>query len=417
MAVLLSAMLLLFAGCGDSSDEGAGASEAAIAVATVNYNITSNTIVTRGAAGLTYRAEIETSGQWCSFALLSSGQAPVLEKSGDVGTPIFLYMQSNTTPDDRTATIRIRFSDDYTAILTCTQRGYTATADYDRSWGEQPWFAASDDYIYKTYYTTINGRTVRNYSVCFDRSKHVSNWVAYPVHALYTTFGGYQNKNSSGRTDAWAFDDTITEYADNSKGYVALGRTITQPEIPESEQQNILSTYGYNGMSRGHMLASATRLATWMTNAQTFYATNMMPQNSPFNSGSWATLESKERLWAGSGRNDTLWVVTGATFKSSETFSNNGNRVAVPSNCWKVMLRIRSGSGSKQLSECTADELKAIGFYYANAQSANSVSNRDAARSVKEIEQLTGFEFFRNLPEEIADQVKGSYDPSLWSGL
>lgn len=417
MAVLLSAMLLLFAGCDDSSDEGAGASEAAIAAATVNYNITSNTIVTRGATGLTYRAEIETSGQWCSFALLSSGQAPVLEKSGDVGTPIFLYMLSNTTPDDRTATIRIRFSDDYTAILTCTQRGYTVTADYDRSWGEQPWYAVSDDYIYKTYYTTINGRTVRNYSICFDRSKHVSAWVAYPVHAVYSTYGGYQNKNGSGRTDAWAFDDTITEYANNSKGYAVLGRTITQPEIAESIQQNVTSAYGQGGLNRGHMLASATRLATWTTNAQTFYATNMMPQNGPFNSGVWASLEGKERQWAGGGRNDTLWVVTGASFKSSTTISNNGNRVAVPSHCWKVMLRIRNGAGSKQLSECTADELKAIGFWYDNAQSAQNTSNKAAARSVKEIEQLTGFEFFRNLPEGIADQVKNNFNTSDWSGL
>lgn len=418
-AVLLSAILLLFAGCGDSNDEGAEASEAVIAAATVNYNVTSNTVITRGAAGLTYVAVLEVPGdaQWCSFALLS-GSAPVLEKSGSVGaTPIFLYMRENSTPEDRTATIRIRFSDGYSATLTCTQRGYTVTADYDRSWGEQPEYLPSSDYIYKTYYTTINGRNVRNYSICFDRTKHVSAWVAYPVHAFYSTYGGYPNKNGSGRTDAWAYDDTQTEYQSSSPYYRVLGRTITQPEIAESEQQYVLRSYGQGGLNRGHMLASATRLATWTTNAQTFYATNMMPQNGTFNSGTWASLEGKERQWAGGGRNDTLWVVTGATFKNSETISNNGNRVGVPSHCWKVMLRIRNGAGSKQLSECTASEVKAIGFLYENEASANSVSNRSAACSVKKVEEFTGFEFFRNLPEGIADQVKGTFNTSDWSGL
>ncbi len=424
--VVLSVLLALFAGCSDSEDSGSGdsTSEARIAAETVKWYETTNSIEVLGAGGLTYRADIELADgeSWCSFKSLSAGAAPVLEKSGPVGqAPIYLYMSENRTEADRTATVRIVYSngnaDVYETSLHFTQSRYTETASYDRAWGEQPAFYSSSDYIYKTYYVTLGGSKRRNYSICFDRTKHVSAWVAYPVHAFYSTYSGYQNKNGNGRTDAWAYDDTRTEYQSQSPYYKSLGRTITQPEIAESLQQYVLRSYGAGGLNRGHMLASATRLASWDANAQTFYATNMMPQNGTVNSGKWAALESSERQWAGSGRNDTLWVVTGASFKDSETISNNGNRVAVPSHCWKVMLRIRSGAGSKQLADCTAGELKAIGFIYENETAGNSVSLREASCSVSEVEEFTGFEFFRNLPEAIAAEVKRQHNPSDWSGL
>lgn len=414
-AMILPALVLFFAGCSDKNGgEGDSSSRAQLVAETVNCFATTNNIVTSGRDGLTFEAEIEAGGEWCSFALTSTGPS-VVKTSGDVGRSIYLYLKNNTTDSDRTATVRVAFSDGYSATLSFTQTAYLVSASYDRAWGEQPRYEPSDDYIYKTYYVSMRSGRARNYSICFDRTRHVSNWVAYPVHSSYSSYGGYQAKNTNGRTDAWAYDDTRTEYADNAEGYVSLGREITQPEIAQDEQQYILRAYGAGGLQRGHMLASATRLATWDCNAQTFYATNMMPQNGSLNSGIWANLESSERYWGGSGRYDTLWVVTGASFKRTTTISNNGNRVAVPSHCWKVMLRLRSGV-QKQLSECGPDDLKAVGFIFSNDAAGSGQSLRGAACSVSEVETFTGFEFFRNLSADAA-AVKQSYSTSDWSGL
>ena len=38
------------------------------------------------------------------------------------------------------------------------------------------------------------------------------------------------------------------------------------------------------------------------------------------------------------------------------------------------------------------------------------------AKSIDELEELTGIDFFCNLPDNIEDAVEKSYSPSDWSG-
>ena len=189
------------------------------------------------------------------------------------------------------------------------------------------------------------------------------------------------------------------------------------PVIPISDQQYIDRGYGVSGYDRGHMLPQASRYNNYEPNRMTYYATNMMPQNSTFNQNLWAGLEGKVRGWGGMGKYDTLYVVTGAAFKNSKTINNANGPIAVPSHCWKVLLRQR-GDLNKQISECTADELKAIGFLFTNEyHDPDTTSPRDGVCTVKEIEELTGFTFFRNIDPAVADAVKRQKNISDWSGL
>lgn len=406
MLLLAAHMLLLFAGCDDDKSGDSKESLASIVAETVNYSTTTNCITTQGSRGVTYAAVIADQGEeaWCSFAL----NEQVTETSGEAGDPVYLYLEQNRTGADRTARIDLTFSDGYAVSFTMTQRssGSTITYDYERSWGEQPFYLENSDFIYKTYYTTLTttqyatGGYRRNYSICYDCEKHVSRWVAYPVHYCYTT-------PSVGRTDAWSFDPNNQP-----------------PEIPREYQQYILKGYGSYGYDRGHMLASATRYNNEVTNEMTFYATNMMPQASRFNQGIWGTLEGKERDWGPERQKidgkflnyDTLYVVTGTHFATDKTIDNQNGPIAVPSHCWKVMLRQR-GNENRQISEFGADELKAIGFLFTNDTSGAGMSLREAACTVREIEELTGFTFFRNLDPEVAETVKSRMDYADWPGL
>ena len=143
-----------------------------------------------------------------------------------------------------------------------------------------PGYREDANYIYKTYNTTLVGNKyfaggyVRNFTVCYDKKTRVSQWVAYPVfYALYEA-------PQLSRVNAFGYDPNDQ-----------------LPVIPTADQQNISSGYGQRGYDRGHMLPQATRYNNYAANRMTYYATNMMPQNSAFNQGVWARLEGQVRQW------------------------------------------------------------------------------------------------------------------------
>ncbi len=394
--MILAALLVLFAGCSDDDD--AAENAAALAAATVNCSATTNTLTTQGPAGTSFVAMIslaESDGNWCSFPSNTAVAA------ASVGESISLTIGENTSDRYRAAEITVTFSNGYTALLTMWQMPASSNPEFQRPWGEQPAYRQGSSYIYKTYYTTLRGSNRyltggyrRNFSVCYDTQKRVALWVAYPLHGCYTT-------PRSGRTDAWAYDPN------------------TQlPVIDRSLQYNVRNTYG-RGYARGHQCPSADRYNTDETNAMTFYSTNIMPQNYDFNGGSWVTLEDKIRTWAPTSvanrmRYDTLFVVTGAIPGSAQV-----SGVSVPSMCWKVLLKQkRDQNENRQIWEFAADELQAIGFIFTNDRAGGEMTLREAACTVREVEELTGFTFFGNLDPAVADEVK-SREPDIaqWPGL
>lgn len=399
LLVTMSAMLVLFAGCGDKDDGGDKESLATLVAETVSSSTTTNKISTQGPSGITFEATIVSQGgdaEWCSFDL----NKQVSSAGGNVGDPAYLYLDKNNSDDDRTARIDVTYTNGYSTSLTLTQRA-AGFIDYDRSWGEQPEYRSDDAYIYKTYYATFvsnqffPGGKLRNYSVCYDVDRHISHWVAYPIFKKV-----YETPVLSRVNDF--------NYDPNDQ----------LPVIPTRDQQYIRTGgngrgYGAGGYDRGHMLPQASRYNNYEPNRMTYYGTNMMPQNSTLNQNIWASLEGKVRGWGGLQTYDTLYVVTGAAFKSTKTIDNANGPIAVPSHCWKVLLRQR-GNQNRQISQFKADELKAIGFVFTNDDAGAATSIESAVRSVKEIEELTGFKFFRNLDPAVADAVKSQKNLADW---
>ncbi len=210
---------------------------------------------------------------------------------------------------------------------------------------------------------------VRNYSILFDTKNRVPYWVAYPMHPMYLASGN--------RTDAWEYD----------------------PLIPQNDQPALYSGWKTSGWDRGHLLASADRNATRELNKTTFYFTNMAPQNSGMNGGTWAALEERVRYWCNQSAYDTLYVVTGCILPAppeqiSYAFDNNNRPSAIPKYLYKALLRKNKSKGTYS-SIVFKMENKNTGIPYANS-----------AISVAELEKETGFTFFPSLPPEIAATVK-----------
>ncbi len=256
------------------------------------------------------------------------------------------------------------------------------SSDNTPLWGEIPAYVEDDNYIYVTHTAELaNGDEVRNFSLCFDKESRAAAWVAYPYHECYN--------GDAERSEKWGYD----------------------PKIDASLQANLSGSYAdYDGQSydRGHQMASADRLTSYSMNMQTFYYSNMTPQNSSLNQGKWGSLEADVRAQVCS---DTLYVVTGADFSQNIGYAldKSDNPCAIPHAYFKVLLRTREGDTGKAISECSADELQAIGYWVENIY----YTVFPDPVSVSYIEEMTGFDFFPTVPDSVKDQC----DVSLWVDL
>lgn len=233
------------------------------------------------------------------------------------------------------------------------------------------------------------GKTARNYTVCFSAEHHCPVWVAAPRHEMY--------QSGAKRTDAYAKD----------------------PSIPSDIQYNSKSTGG--GCNKGHMLGSAERLSSTATNKQVFYYSNIAPQyTDTFNTGGggWNTLED----WVdGQVCSDTLYVVIGAYFEkytdrrgytdSPATISYGGrNDVSRPTMFYYILMRTKNGSSGKALMDCTASEIKCAAFVRSHKTPKGVKVSEQDMMSVSDLEKLTGFTYFPNVPQA----PKTTYNASDW---
>ena len=216
---------------------------------------------------------------------------------------------------------------------------------------------------YYTHSFEMGGETYRNYSFGWSQKDRVALWVAYPLCRLYTN-------GSAGRTNAWALDPL-------------LGNDSAAPFS------------GYAGdYARGHQLPSADRQCCYEANAQTFYGTNMTPQLNAHNEKIWADLESKVRGYANSS--DTTYVVTGVMVSASSKIEKDsyGNNVTVPDAYFKAVLKYSPSS--------TLGSWHAAAFYLEHRAYTGSVG-KEHSMSIDELEEMTGFDFFVNLPAKVGD--------------
>ena len=392
--VAMLVLTLTFTAC-EYDDWSPYKSKAVLSGTLLTYHPSSITGTTSGDPTYLWVLQVLEGKDFCSFA----------SQSGQVGSPFTIKVTANMSGVERQAVVRITFTDGYSSTFTIRQLPMTDNPTYDRPWAEQPAQKSGESLVYKTYYTKLSGnKRARNYSICYDTGKLVPHWVAYPLHNCYI--------GNSGRTDEWSFDDAYYTY-NPSTGNYDKKYIYTDPVIPQTLQQNI-EAGGYQGNGdRGHMLPSASRTIDYNTNAQTFYATNMMPQYSQFNQGVWATLENDVRGWRCA---DTLFVVTGTLFESgSYQFTARGRKITSPSHAFKLVLRTKGGNSGKNIADISsADELKCIGFLFENSAKGANTSIRAAAVSVAEIERRSGFVFFRNLKSSISNEVKSQKNLSDW---
>ena len=244
--------------------------------------------------------------------------------------------------------------------------GQNSSKTAELGWLELPSFSEDPEHFFVSHYTDEYWGKQRNYSLFWDQNRQIPIWVAYPLDERLIGHGK--------RSGAWQYDKFMA--------------TKKQPNLKRTYQEGSV-----DGYIRGHLCPSIDRMRPGM-NEQTFYFTNMAPQDPYLNGGLWAWLEEHVQQLAVSAKD--AWVITGCIDTDSSNWVTDvtGKRIAVPEAFFKaVLLRFQDDAG-------TIDRYEAHAWI---------VENRSYG--------FSGFEQKAKALEVSIDQVEETIDLDLYPNL
>lgn len=210
--------------------------------------------------------------------------------------------------------------------------------------------------------------THKGFTLSYNYDLKIPNWVAYELTSV-------EVKGEVPRYDRFKPDPMVPQNA-----------TATTDD------------YKHSGWDRGHMAPAADMKWDEQAMRESFYLSNICPQNHNLNGGVWKDLEEQVReLATQKGR---IFVVCGPIVdKKHETIG--ANKVAIPQAFFKVLLQEDNG------------EIHTIGFIYENKSGKKPMSTY--AMTVDEVEKATKIDFFPSLPDKIAKKAESEVDFSKWT--
>jgi endonuclease G len=154
--------------------------------------------------------------------------------------------------------------------------------------------------------------------------------------------------------------------------------------------------YSGSGYDKGHLCPAADMAFDAQAIDETFFMSNMSPQEPAFNAGIWRELEELTRDWA--RKFNTLYIATGPVLTKSAYTQIGFSKVSVPNAFYKVLL--------------APEQHRAIAFVLPNELGDSPVM--DYACSIDKVEKLTGLDFFPNLLKGMDEELEASLDLDAW---
>lgn len=174
--------------------------------------------------------------------------------------------------------------------------------------------------------------------------------------------------------------------------------------LPDPDLNNDLAIttkeYTHSGWNRGHMCPAADNKWDSKAMKESFYMTNVCPQNENLNKGDWNDLEEACREWA---MNESVYIVCGPILYDEPIYGFIGKefRIRVPEAFFKVVLK-----------GIDSNNPQAIGFIFKNESGNHKLYKY--VNSIDEVERITGIDFFPSLPDEIESIIEAKYDLKAW---
>lgn len=204
------------------------------------------------------------------------------------------------------------------------------------------------------------------FRVYYNAQWHLPAFVAYELTREET-------RGNQPRSGQWAIDDSVAGCA-TSQDYV------------------------HSGYDRGHMAPAGD--LKWSPDAMkhSFMMTNACPQANVLNGGGWNRLEDKVREWV--ERDSALIVISGPVVTANDTLHIGQSRVKVPGAFYKIILNHHTRP------------MRAVAFVYPNTACDGHLDQY--ATTVREIERLTGLDFFGVLPRDDQERIETVCNINYW---
>lgn len=208
------------------------------------------------------------------------------------------------------------------------------------------------------------------YTCSFNPMTNIPNWVAWEVNA-----------------------DKLVDRESRTNDFL--------PD-PQLDEDFAVTTDDYKdcGWDRGHMCPAGDNKWHWKAMQESFYMTNICPQHHNLNRGDWKELEEACRRWA---MIEPVYIACGPILYKEPIYGYIGryHKIRIPDAFFKVVL-----TGLK------TDKPRAIGFIYKNTSGNERLDSY--VNSIDQVERITGFNFFPNLPDEIENEIENKYDLNDW---
>lgn len=207
------------------------------------------------------------------------------------------------------------------------------------------------------------------YTSSFNTSLMIPNWVAYELTAEETRGVVRRPSNSP-----------------------------FQPDPDYRGRQPDRSDYSHSGWDKGHLAPCADMKWSEQAMFESFFFTNVCPQNHDFNEKDWQRLEDRARAIA--RKKGSVYIVCGPIVTTNEYGRLGKNQVTIPDFFFKAFL-CKDATG-----------FHSIAYVMPNQYTGRPVN--DFAMSVNELERILDLDLFAHLNDKIEETVEAQLNPEEW---
>lgn len=193
----------------------------------------------------------------------------------------------------------------------------------------------------------------------------------------------YNNTYKTPNWVAWELTREETQGKEDRKD-----KFVPDPDLPEPRVEH--ADYTRSGYDRGHMAPAADMKWSEETMAQSFYMSNICPQNQKLNRDDWGDLEETCREWA--KKYGRVYIVCGPIYDKKNPKRIGKHQVAVPDRFFKVVL-IENRKNPM-----------AMGFLFDNA--AHHQALEKYMVTVDSVEAVTKLDFFSKLSDRVENRIE-----------
>lgn len=179
--------------------------------------------------------------------------------------------------------------------------------------------------------------------------------------------------------------------ADRTVGEVKREDMFYPDEMLPEELRVETQDYSRSGYDRGHMCPAADNRYSAKAMKESFYMSNVCPQNHDLNAEAWNELEIACRRLA--KKHGKVYIVAGPIYgkEVKRIGKRKGLKVAVPEGFFKVILVL-------------GETPEGVGFIMPNKSVGKAF--KGFAVSIDDVEKATGYDFFPALPDKTEKEVE-----------